>query len=110
DGKPSALTAACQRARARLDHVDQGKRPRAHLHATIQLSLCLAVAGHSDEAQRVLRPALRTCAALGLSRLIIDEGPQIVRLAQDAAIEGLRDDTPANVRDFVLSLAEISSL
>ena len=113
DGRPSALRDACQRARARLDHVDEGTRPRAHLHSTIQLALCLAVAGDTDEAQRVLRPALRTCAALGLSRLIIDEGPQIVRLAQDFAIgadgELANAATSANIRDFVLNLAETSS-
>jgi ATP/maltotriose-dependent transcriptional regulator MalT len=112
--KPSALSEACERARARRDHVDQIKRPRAHLHATIQLAVCLAVAGNTDEAQRVLRPALRTCAGLGLSQLLVDEGPQIVRLAYDAAIgaEGEVADTTgaANVRDFVLNLAETASL
>jgi len=114
DETPSALSEACQRARARLDHVDQGKRPRAHLNATIQLALCLAAAGNTDEAQHVLRPALKTCAALGLSRLLIDEGPRLVRLAHDAAIEthGAAADatTSTNVRDFVLNLAETSSI
>jgi ATP/maltotriose-dependent transcriptional regulator MalT len=114
DGQPSALSAAGNRARARVDHVDQRKRPRAHLQATLQYAFCLAVAGNTAEAQRVLGPALRTCAALGLSRLLIDQGPQMLRLAQDAAIEadGEAADatTSANVRDFVLSLAETSSL
>jgi serine/threonine-protein kinase PknK len=104
-GKPPALSEACKRARVRFDRVDPGKRPRAHLHATIQLALCLAVAGRTDEARRVVWPALRTCAALGLSRLLIDEGPHMVRLVQDAATErGLRDDTSANVLDFVITL------
>jgi MalT-like TPR region len=114
DGKPSALSEACGRARARLDHLDAGKRPRAHLRATIQLALCQAVAGNCDEAQRVLRPALRTCAALGLSQVLLDEGPQIVRLAQDVAIgaDGELADatTSVNVRDFVLNLAETSNI
>jgi serine/threonine-protein kinase/serine/threonine-protein kinase PknK len=109
EGKPSALSEACGRARVRLDHVDESKRPRAYLHTTIQLALCLAVAGNSDEAQRVFAPALRTCAALGLSRLLIDEGPQMLRLAQDtitASEFGSADAiTSANVRDFVTSLA-----
>src|ERR1700757_2902086 len=113
DGQPSALTAACTRARARVDHVDQHKRPRAHLQATLQLAFCLAVAGNTDQAQRVLAPALRTCAALGLSHLLIDEGPQMLRLAQDAAVqtEGEVADatTSANLRGFVLNLAEASS-
>jgi hypothetical protein len=46
--------------------------------------------------------------------LLIDEGPQIVHVAQDAEIEteGEVADaaTSANVRDFVLNLAETSSL
>ena len=113
DGQPSALTAACTRARARVDHVDQHKRPRAHLQATLQYAFCLTVAGNTDQAQRVLAPALRTCAALGLSHLLIDEGPQMLRLAQDAAVqtEGEVADatTSANLRGFVLNLAEASS-
>lgn len=102
DGTPAALAAACQRARARLDLVDQHQRPRAHLHATIQLARCLAAAD-SDDAQHVLGPALRTCAALGLSRQLIDEGPQIIDLVQQCTTDTA---TPANVRDFAASLAE----
>jgi serine/threonine-protein kinase/serine/threonine-protein kinase PknK len=107
--KPSALGEACRRARVRLDHVDEGKRPRAHLKATLQYALCLAEAGNDSEAQQVLAPALRICAALGLSRLLIDEGPQMLRLAQDTstASEFSSGDaiTSANVQDFVTSLA-----
>jgi serine/threonine-protein kinase PknK len=110
DGAPSALEMACQRARARVGHVDSDKRPRAHLKATIQLALCLAVAGDTDEAQRVLAPALKTCAALGLIQLLIDEGPQMVRLAKECITQadgGLADDAlVATARDFALSLAE----
>jgi serine/threonine-protein kinase PknK len=114
DGTPSALAMACQRAHDRLDHVDHGKRPRAHLNATIQLARCLAAAGDTDEAQQVLASALRTCAALGLRQLLIDEGPQMIRLATecvtrtnnrwaDAAVS-------ANVREFALLLAEQPAL
>jgi ATP/maltotriose-dependent transcriptional regulator MalT len=114
EGNPAARSQACTRARARLEHVDQTKRPRAHLQTTIQLVLCLALAGNTDEAQHVLMPALRTCAALGLSQLLIDEGPQMVQLAQDAAvkIEAVTGDPniAPNVRDFVLNLTEPSSL
>jgi len=104
DGSPSALSAACERARARLGHVDQDKRPRAHLEATLQLALCLAVAGDADGAQRVLAPALRTCAALGFSRMLIDEGPQMLRLAQDTVATdefSSTDPTSKSVKDFV---------
>jgi hypothetical protein len=108
DGSPSALSAACQRARAQLGHVDRDKRPRAHLGATLQLALCLTVAGDTDEAQRVLAPALRTCAVLGLSRLLIDEGAQMLRLAQDTAATdefSSADPTSKSVRDFVSNIA-----
>ncbi|KZS54402.1 hypothetical protein A4G26_18400 [Mycobacterium kansasii] len=108
DGSHSALSAACERARAQLGHVDQGKRPRAHLGATLQLALCLSIAGETHEAQRVLAPALRTCAALRFSRLLIDEGPQLLRLAQDtAATDEFSSSDPASkcVQDFVSSTA-----
>jgi serine/threonine-protein kinase/serine/threonine-protein kinase PknK len=107
DGTPSALSDACERARARFDQLDQGKRPRAHLQATLQLALCLGMAGNTDEAVRVLSPALRTCAALGLSQLIVDEGPQMLRLANDAVSD---PSASASVRDFVQSLAEPSNV
>jgi ATP/maltotriose-dependent transcriptional regulator MalT len=114
DGTPSALATACQRARARLEHVDQGKRPRAHLHAAVQLALCLAAAGDTDEAQHILAPALRTCAALGLRQLLIDEGPRMLRLAKECVTQtysSLADDAvTANIRDFALHLAEDPAL
>ena len=110
DGTPSALATACERARARFEHVDQGKRPRAHLHATVQLALCLAAAGDSDQAQHVLTPALRTCAALGLRPLLIDEGPPMLRLAKECVTQTdsslAAEPVPANIRDFVLNLTE----
>jgi ATP/maltotriose-dependent transcriptional regulator MalT len=114
DGRPSALNAACDRARARLDHIDQRKRARAHLQTSLQYAQCLAAAGRTDEAQRVLAPALGTCVALGLSQLLLDEGPQFLRLAHDTAIGPESEvgdaSTTANVRDFVLNLAEASRL
>jgi serine/threonine-protein kinase/serine/threonine-protein kinase PknK len=110
EGKPSAVSEACRRARVRLDHVDQSQRPRAHLHAMIQLALCLAVAGNNDEAQRVLAPALRTCAALGLGRLLIDEGPLMQRLAKDTAVgDELSSADRTNIQDFVFSIADTRS-
>ena len=114
DGTGSSLETACRRARTRLEHVDKSKRPRAHLHVTLQLALCLGVAGKIDEAQRVCAPALRTCAALGLSRLLLDEGPQMLRLMKDAVdAKELSFDGPttlSNVRDFVSNLFETSSV
>lgn len=113
DGTPSALDEACARARASLNHVEKRDRPRARLRATLQLAQCLGAVGNDGEAVRMLRPALKTCAALGLSQLLIDEGPQMLRLAQDAVDTSgtsCPDGTmPANVRDFVSSLVEASS-
>jgi hypothetical protein len=72
------------------------------------------VAGNTDQAQRVLAPALRTCAALGLSHLLIDEGPQMLRLAKGAVVAGefssADPTTSESVRDFVLGLAETSTV
>jgi ATP/maltotriose-dependent transcriptional regulator MalT/serine/threonine protein kinase len=114
DGTPSALDEACARARACRDRVDQHDRPRAHLRATLQLAHCLGSAGDHDEAVHVLHPALRTCAALGLSQLLLDEGPQLVRLAQDAVHpSGSRSPDqamPASVRDFVSNLPDTSGV
>jgi serine/threonine-protein kinase/serine/threonine-protein kinase PknK len=114
DAAPSALAEACRRARARLEHVDQSKRPRAHLQATLQFALCLRVAGNPDEAHRVLSSALGTCAALGLNRLLIDEGPQMVHLAEDTVAANERSPadviTSANIRDFVSNLPETSNV
>jgi serine/threonine-protein kinase/serine/threonine-protein kinase PknK len=114
DGTPSALAGACERARTRLEHVDQVKRPRAHLRATVQLALCLAAAGNADEARHVLAPALRSCAALGLSQLLIDEGPPIICLAKECVTQtdsiSAGDSIPANVRDFALRLVETPAL
>lgn len=114
DGTPSALDEACARAGACRDRIDEHNRPRAHLRATLQLTHCLRAAGDHDEAVRVLYPALRTCAALGLSQLLIDEGPQMVRLAQDAVHQS-RPRSPdqatlANVRDFVSNLVEAAGV
>jgi serine/threonine-protein kinase/serine/threonine-protein kinase PknK len=113
-GGVSALGSACNRARARVGHLDQRSRPRAHLQATLQYALCLAITGNTDQAQRTLAPALRTTAALRLNRVLIDEGPQMLRLAENTveADEFATADlkTSDNVRDFVLGLYETPSL
>jgi hypothetical protein len=66
------------------------------------------MAGNRAQAEHVVGSALRTCAALGLNRMLIDEGPLMIRLAKDAyaASEGNLADavTSASVSDFVLSL------
>jgi serine/threonine-protein kinase/serine/threonine-protein kinase PknK len=114
NGTSSSLERACQRAGARLDHLDQAKRPRAHLHAMLQFALCLGEAGNSDHAHRVLSSALKTCAALELSRVLLDEGPQMLRLAKDAVeakeFSSADPTTAANARDFVSNLVEKSSV
>ncbi|WP_395309170.1 protein kinase [Mycobacterium sp. AMU20-3851] len=102
-GSATALTEACERARARRRRVDRANRPRAYLRATVQLAGCLAGAGRGDDAADVLQPALKTCAALGLSRLLLDEDPLLVQIAHRAIPP---DSTAAvHVRDFVSSLS-----
>jgi serine/threonine-protein kinase/serine/threonine-protein kinase PknK len=112
EGTPSACDEAVARARACRERGDQHNRPRADLRARLQLTRCLDAAGNHDEALRLLRPALRTCVALGLSQLLIDEGPHMVRLAQDAVDDSgssFADQAqPANLRDFVSTLVETS--
>jgi serine/threonine-protein kinase/serine/threonine-protein kinase PknK len=114
NGTPSALETACQRAAARLEHVDQAKRPRARLHAMLQFALCLGEAGNSDYAHRVLSWPLKTCAALDLSQVLLDEGPRMLRLVNDAVdakeFSSADPTTAANVRDFVSNLVEKSSV
>nr|WP_255456894.1 hypothetical protein [Mycolicibacterium sp. CBMA 361] len=103
DGRPTALDAACDRARTRVDHIDKSNRPRAHLRATIQYALCLAMTGKDVKARWILAPALKTCAALGLSRLLIDEGPVLLRVAHDIAVgwETVDAATAVDITDFV---------
>jgi len=110
DGRPQALAAACARANARLDHIDKLQRPRAHLQATIQYARCLAAAGADEKAQWALAPALKTCAALGLSRLLVDEGPAILRVAHDIAVgwETVDPATAPDISDFVHKLEATS--
>ncbi|MDH6246397.1 serine/threonine-protein kinase [Mycobacterium sp. OTB74] len=106
-GQPEEISSACARALARVEHINQANRPRAHLQATLQYALCLGVAGNADQAHRILAPTLKTCAALGLSRLLIDESAVMLRLAHDA-VTGHGDigdaTATASVRDFVLKL------
>ncbi|BBZ55864.1 serine/threonine-protein kinase [Mycolicibacterium phocaicum] len=110
DGQPAALASACERARARLDHTDKLQRPRARLQARVQYAQCLAAAGQDEKAQWVLAPALKTCAALGLSRLLIDEGPAVLRVAHDVAVgwETVDVATAAGISDFVHQLEAAS--
>jgi len=114
DGRAAALTSAGERARTRLDRVDPSRRPRAHLCASIQLALCLALAGNTVGAMATMEPVLKTSAALGLTQLLVDEGPEMVRLAQDtaAANESASTDahTASSIRDFVAGLAATSAL
>lgn len=79
--------------------------PRAHLRASLRLAGCLAPAHRDEESVRVLRPVLKTCAALGLGQLIVGNGPSMLRLAPRAAEDVAADTTTAAcVRDFVSGL------
>ncbi len=58
----------------------------------------------------MLASALKTCAALGLSRLLIDEGPALLRVAHDVAVgwETVDVATAADISDFVHKLEAAS--
>jgi serine/threonine-protein kinase/serine/threonine-protein kinase PknK len=110
NGDPAASASACERARVRLDHTDELLRPRAHLQTRIQYARCLVAAGQDERARWVLAPALKTCAALGLSRLLLDEGPALLRVAHDVAVgwETVDVATAADISDFVHQLEATS--
>jgi hypothetical protein len=85
-----------------------------HIQATLQYALCLAVADNTDEGQRVRAPVLRTSATVRLRRLLIDEGPQMLLLATDAAVAdeltSADPKTSESVQDFVLGPGETSTI
>jgi len=73
----------------------------------------MAVAGNTDQGQRVLAPALRTSATVGLRRLLIDEGPRMLRLAKEAVVAdelaSADPKTSESVWDFVFGPGETST-
>jgi hypothetical protein len=73
----------------------------------------MAVAGITDEGQRVLATTLRTFATLGLRCLLIEEGPRMLRSAKEAVVASeltsADPKTSDSVRDFILGTGETST-
>ncbi|RZL74247.1 MAG: hypothetical protein EOP32_35185 [Rhodococcus sp. (in: high G+C Gram-positive bacteria)] len=87
DPTPARLDLAGHRAAALVQSIAAADRPRAALEATLLHAQCLAVAGQTDQAMHVLAPAAATCARHGLTRPLIDAGPDIVALLRDHCAE-----------------------
>ncbi len=81
---------ASARARALAESIRTHDRPRAQLHGDLMVAACLFAAGWIDEAKDALVPVVVRCAELGITRVLLDGGPQIVPL-----LEALRDDERA---------------
>jgi serine/threonine-protein kinase PknK len=88
-GEEPRLMRAVERARSLVASIAEHHRPRAHLGAGLLLVCALEAAGLHDEASATLLPLLQTGSDCGLSRVFVDEGPQLVhavsRLQKDAA-------------------------
>lgn len=68
---------------------NSGRADRALLQARLLLAACLSSADRAPEAEDVLAPAAATCARLGLIRLLLDGGPQVVPILE--AVQGKLD-------------------
>ncbi|MET8427848.1 protein kinase [Nocardia sp. NPDC004860] len=83
----AATTEACSKARARRDRIAGQHRPRALLQASLLLVTCLAEAGETAEATRILLPVARQCADLSLVGLLRFSGPAVL-----AVLRGLEHE------------------
>ncbi|QCB95709.1 LuxR family transcriptional regulator [Arthrobacter sp. PAMC25564] len=77
-----STTATVNAARHLLARATAYQGPRAELNARIVLSAALEQAGHRDEAEATLLPALATCCRLGLVRPVLDGGPSCLELVR----------------------------
>lgn len=101
------LEKACARARALVESINSGVRPRAYLNAALLRVETLAVAGRDDAALTALIPLAEQCARLGLLRPILDAGPATTRLAKALRVDHLRryEDT-AGLEKYLSDLAK----
>jgi serine/threonine-protein kinase PknK len=81
---PAAVEAGV-RARARVDRIAGQHRPRALLQANLLLTTCLAEAGATEEAARILLPVARQCADQSLVGLLRYSGPAVLAILRDIA-------------------------
>jgi serine/threonine-protein kinase PknK len=106
DPTPARLDFAGHRAAALVRSITAADRPRATLEATLLHAQCLAVAGHTDQARDVLAPAAAICAQHGLTRPLIDAGPDIVALLKGHRAEHgtVTSSPPLIPGDFLTSV------
>jgi serine/threonine-protein kinase PknK len=76
--EPGQVDAACGRARQLAQEIAMDDRPRALLQAKLLLVACLIDAERKIEADDVLIPVAQQCAELGLVRVLVDAGPQLI--------------------------------
>lgn len=105
------LDELCAHARALVESVDSGTRPRACLNAALLHVETLAVAGRDDAALTALIPLADRCARLGLLRPLLDAGPATTRLARILRAQHLhRCEDPAGMEKYLSELAKQPSL
>ncbi|WP_425383342.1 protein kinase domain-containing protein [Rhodococcus ruber] len=96
-GSASARTQACDRARVLAESIDATRRPRASLYARVLLTECLAIAGSSREAERVVLPVLEQCAGVSIVQPLLDAGSAVRallhRIGQERSVHGLSPAT-----------------
>jgi ATP/maltotriose-dependent transcriptional regulator MalT len=81
---------ACDRAQALVNELEDQSRPKATLRAKLLLAACLSAAGRIAQAKGAIVSAVAQCAHLGLIRLLLDGGPEVVTVIE--ALQGdLRD-------------------
>ncbi|MGW5153549.1 protein kinase domain-containing protein [Rhodococcus koreensis] len=87
DDSPETIRLACTWAQEWVTMLEDSGRRRALLQAKRLLVVCLAAAGRTEEAKRVLASIAAQCAELGMTRYLLD-GPLYVR----ELVVNLRDD------------------
>lgn len=88
---PEQAEIACRWAQEWVDRLTGRGRERALLRAQRTLAECLAAAGRTDEAKRLLGSILARCADLGLVRFPIDGGRRLVGLITEIRREQRAD-------------------
>jgi len=96
---------ACRWAQEWVDRLQGRGRHRALLRAQRTLALCLAAAGRTGEAKRLLGSILARCAELGMVRFPVDGGQGLIALIQQ-----IRDDQQRGKADPTIPQVPMSFL
>ncbi len=100
----TATAEAGMLARARVDRIAGQGRPRALLQANLLLVACLAAAGETEQAERILLPCARMCAERSLIGLLRYGDPGVLAILERVARDTERGSTlPEAFLDAVLS-------